>query len=231
MGRRRRRPTILFDEIDTVFRPRTKDHNEEIRGLLNAGHRRHGVAGRCVVRGKNIETEEIPAYCAVAMAGLGDLPDTVLTRSVIVRMRRRAPGELIEPFRRRVHQPAGDALRTRLEAWTAAIGAELADARPEMPVTVVDRNADVWEALLAIADAAGNTWPERARVAAVALVADSIGKTPSLGIRLLSDLRQIFGEFEVMGTDSIIKRLCALDEAPWGDCAASLWTLVRWRCV
>jgi hypothetical protein len=66
-------PTILFDEIDTVFGPKAKD-NEEIRGLLNAGHRRGAVAGRCVVRGKIVETEEIPAYCAVALAGLGGLP-------------------------------------------------------------------------------------------------------------------------------------------------------------
>ena len=57
--------TILFDEIDTVFGPKAKE-NEEIRGLLNAGHRRSGVAGRCVVRGKEIVTEEIPAYAAVA---------------------------------------------------------------------------------------------------------------------------------------------------------------------
>ncbi|WP_292215994.1 hypothetical protein [Mesorhizobium sp.] len=88
-------PTILFDEIDTVFGPRAKD-NEEIRGLLNAGHRRGAVAGRCVVRGKIVETEEIPAYCAVALAGLGDLPDTILTRSVIIRMRRRSPEETVD---------------------------------------------------------------------------------------------------------------------------------------
>src|SRR6478735_231580 len=60
----------------------------EIRGLLNAGHRKGAVAGRCVVRGKEIFTEELPAYCAVAMAGLGYLPDTILTRSVVVNMRR-----------------------------------------------------------------------------------------------------------------------------------------------
>ena len=65
--------TLLYDEIDTVFGPKARD-NEELRGLLNAGHRKGAVAGRCVVRGKNIETEEIPAYAAVAMAGLGWLP-------------------------------------------------------------------------------------------------------------------------------------------------------------
>ena len=68
--------TILFDEIDTVLGPKAKE-NEEIRGLLNAGHRRGAVAGRCVVRGKTVETEEIPAYAAVALAGLGWLPDTI----------------------------------------------------------------------------------------------------------------------------------------------------------
>lgn len=62
------RPTILFDEIDTVFGPKARD-NEEVRGLLNAGHRKGAVAGRCVVRGKVVETEELPAYCAVALAG------------------------------------------------------------------------------------------------------------------------------------------------------------------
>src|SRR5215472_5276289 len=49
--------TLLYDEIDTVFGPKARE-NEELRGLLNAGHRKGAVAGRCVVRGKNIETEE-----------------------------------------------------------------------------------------------------------------------------------------------------------------------------
>ena len=62
--------TILFDEIDTVFGPKARE-NEELRGLLNAGHRRGAVTGRCVVRGKEIFTEEIPAYAPVALAGLG----------------------------------------------------------------------------------------------------------------------------------------------------------------
>src|SRR5262245_59746058 len=94
--------TILLDEIDTVFGPKAKE-NEDIRGLLNAGHRRGAVAGRCVGHGKTVKTEEIPAYCAVALAGLGWLPDTILSRSVIVRMRKRAPYEKITPFRRRVY--------------------------------------------------------------------------------------------------------------------------------
>lgn len=81
-------PTILFDEVDTVFGPRAKD-NEDVRGMLNAGHRRGATALRCKVVGKAVLTEELPAYCAVALAGLNDLPDTIRSRAVIVRMRKR----------------------------------------------------------------------------------------------------------------------------------------------
>jgi hypothetical protein len=55
-------PTILFDEVDTLFGPKAKD-NEDIRGMINAGHRKGAVAGRCVMKGKNVQTEELPAYC------------------------------------------------------------------------------------------------------------------------------------------------------------------------
>ena len=209
-------PTILFDEIDTVFGPKAKD-NEEIRGLLNAGHRRGGVAGRCVVKGKIVETEEIPAYCAVALAGIGDLPDTILSRSIIVRMRRRAPHEQVEAFRARIHGPQGHAIRERLATWAATEMDRLTDTWPGMPDGITDRDADVWEPLLAVADAADGDWPERARVAAVALVALSKAGTPSLGIRLLRDLRTVFGEADYLSTEQIIRELTIIEEAPWGD--------------
>lgn len=207
------RPTILFDEIDTVFGPKAKD-NEEIRGLLNAGHRRGAVAGRCVVRGKIVETEEIPAYCAVALAGIGDLPDTILTRSIVVRMRRRAPGERVEPYRRRVHSAEGKTLHDSLAVWADSVIEQLTDAWPEMPEGINDRDADVWEPLLAVADAAGGHWPERARVTAVTL---SKVATPSIGILLLTDLRLVFGDLDVMATEAILTTLHEMDESPWAE--------------
>ena len=212
------KPTILYDEIDTVFGPKAKE-NEEIRGLLNAGHRRGAVAGRCVARGNNITTEEISAYCAVALAGLGWLPDTILTRAVIIRMRRRAPNEKVTAFRRRVHAPNGHALRSRLVAWAAKVVDPLAAARPEMPPGIEDRNADVWEPLLAIADAIGGDWPERARVAAVALLGAAREAEPSLGIRLLIDMKTIFDQksADALPTTVILKTLVDLPESPWGD--------------
>jgi hypothetical protein len=210
------KPTILFDEIDTVFGPKAKD-NEEIRGLLNAGHRRGAVAGRCVVKGKIIETEEIPAYCAVALAGLGNLPDTILTRSIVVRMRRRAPGETVAPYRRRVHGPFGDQLREGISDWAASIEAQAGAMWPDMPESIKDRDADVWEPLLAVADLAGGDWPQRARVAAVTLVTLSKESTPSLGVKLLQDIKTVFKDEDQVGTKDLLHGLHALDESPWGD--------------
>lgn len=213
-------PTLLFDEIDTVFGPRAKD-NEDLRGLLNAGHRRGATTLRCVNSGKGNEqtVEHFPAYCAVALAGLGDLPDTILTRSVVVRMRRRAPGEYIEAFRPRLHRLDGEGLRDRLTEWTGEAADDLDDVWPQMPDGIEDRDADVWEPLLAIADAAGGKWPERARVAAVALVAQAQQKPATLGIRLLADVREVFDRLDssTIPTDTLLFELCGLEEAPWGD--------------
>ncbi|MEM1404975.1 MAG: DUF3631 domain-containing protein [Pseudomonadota bacterium] len=206
------RPTILFDEIDTIFGPKARE-NEEIRGLLNAGHRRHSVAGRCVVRGKEVLTEEIPAYSAVGLAGLGNLPETILSRSVIVRMRKRRPDEVVEPYRRRVNGPEGDEIGARLANWCAG-SAELV-VYSELPPEIVDRDADVWEPLICVADLAGGHWPDTARAASLALVGMSQQQAPSLGIQLLSDLREIFLGSSKLHSKTIISQLCQLEEAPW----------------
>jgi hypothetical protein len=211
-------PTVLFDEIDTVFCTRNgaAGNNEDIRGLLNAGHRRGATAGRCVVQGNTVMTEELPAYAAVALAGLGDLPDTILSRAIIIRMNRRAPSERVEPFRARLHTATGHAFRDRLAAW--AKGARFA-GWPALPDEVTDRAADCWEPLVAVADLAKGRWPGAARTAAVFLVARLVGdrREASLGLRLLADMRTVFSDDEAKTTSTILDKLQKLDESPWGD--------------
>ncbi|MGW5787063.1 DUF3631 domain-containing protein [Streptomyces sp. NPDC003757] len=212
------RPTILFDEIDTIFGPKAGD-NEELRGFLNAGHRRTGVTYRCIGDGGNQTVQAFPSYSAVAVAGLGALPDTIMTRSVVIRMRRRARNETVESFRARLHEAEGHKLRDRLAQWTEQARDSVMGAWPEMPDGVTDRPADVWEPLLAIADAAGGDWPVRAREACVTMVAASKANDKgSLGVRLLSDLRDhVMVGIDRLPTVAILDRLNALDDAPWAD--------------
>ncbi|WP_405807689.1 DUF3631 domain-containing protein [Streptomyces sp. NBC_00210] len=210
------RPTILFDEIDTIFGPKAGD-NEELRGFINAGHRRKGVTYRCV--GDSQTVTPFPSYTAVAVAGLGSLPDTILDRSIIIRMRRRARNEKVEPFRARLHEEEGNALRDRLAAWAEQARGWVMGAWPEMPDDVSDRPADVWESLLAIADAAGGDWPKRAREACAALVkASRANDKGSLGVRLLTDLRDhVMVGIDRLPTIAVLDRLNSLDDAPWAD--------------
>ncbi|MFJ8868318.1 DUF3631 domain-containing protein [Streptomyces sp. NPDC102473] len=212
------RPTILFDEIDTVFGPKAKD-NEDLRGLLNAGHRRSGVSYRCVGDGGAQTVVAFPSYCAVAMGGLGSLPDTILARSVIIRMRRRARNETVEPFRARIHEPQGHALREQLAAWADQVRDRIEGAWPDMPDGITDRPADVWEPLLAVADAAGGDWPQRARQACVDLVtAVNEDDRASLGVKLLTDLRDhVFPGADTVSTVEMLHMLNAMEESPWGD--------------
>lgn len=208
-------PTILYDEVDTLFGSKVQDTGE-VRGLLNAGHRRGAVAGRCVVVGKKVMTEEIPAYCAVALAGLGNLPDTIASRSILIDMRRRAPDETVEQFRHRIHTQQAVSIKDALIEWCVEIAPRLAE-EPEMPPGIEDRDADCWEPLLAIADAAGGDWPTRAREAAVALVARSAERTQTSGVQLLADLFDVFRGATKLATETILDRLLALPESAWAD--------------
>ncbi|MGW2397058.1 DUF3631 domain-containing protein [Kitasatospora sp. NPDC001664] len=211
------RPTVLFDEVDTVFGAAASG-NEDLRGLINAGYRRTGGVVRSVREGDTHVVQKFPVYSALALGGLGDLPDTIMSRSVVIRMRRRAPNESVEPFRQRTNEPEGHALRDRLATWADGVREHLVDAWPELPEGVTDRPADVWEPLLAVAEAAGGHWPERARAACHYLVnAAKANDKGSTGIRLLSDLRDVFAGADRLTTATALERLTAMDDAPWAD--------------
>lgn len=210
-------PTLLLDEVDTVFTRKGKDdEHADLRGLLNSGYRTGATIPRCV--GPRHDVAQFPTYCAVALAGLGDLPDTLMTRSVVIRMRRRAPGEKVESFRRRLHRHDGEDLCKRLAEWADQIREKITGDYPTLPAGITDRPADVWEPLLSIADTAGGDWRKRARAACVELVkAARSSDSGSLGVRLLTDLRAVFGDADKLGTETILAKLNTIPEAPWCD--------------
>jgi hypothetical protein len=88
---------------------------------------------------------------------------------------------------------------------------------PNLPPQITDRDADVWEPLIAIADAVGGTWPDRARVAGVALVADAREVEPSLGIKLLGDVRLAFGDADELSSKALLLALYDIEESTWSD--------------
>ena len=210
--------TILLDETDAVFAKGSAQNHEDLRALLNAGYKRGATVDRCVGDGSKMKVTEFPAFAPAALAGIaGNMPPTITTRAVTIHMRRRAPGETIAEFIEEDAMDEAEPLRLDLSSWVEDIAAELTGARPVMPAGVTDRKAEVWRALLAIADAAGGDWPKRARAACKHFVLGADPGELSLGVRLLADLRAIFGGQDQMPTAAILESLVALDEAPWGD--------------
>jgi hypothetical protein len=153
------------------------------------------------------------------LAAIGELPDTIMDRAVVVRMRRRAPGERVDPYRTRRDARPLNALRDRLTGWAREHLAELHHAAPAMPLE--DRAADTWEPLIAVADLAGEDWPGRARAAAAVMVAAEAEQEEdtSASVRLLGDLREVFDQAgaEALYSATVLERLHKLDEAPWAD--------------
>ena len=115
-------------------------------------------------------------------------------------------------WRDRVNAPEARAIAKDLAAWARTIPT---DTWPEMPPGVIDRNTDVWEALLAVADHAGGDWPLRARAAAEDFVRGSKDVPMSTGVRLLADLRAVFANREQLSTVEIISALVEMEDSTW----------------
>lgn len=109
-------PTLLLDEADSFL-----VDNEEMRGLLNAGHARGGTVIKAV--GEDFEPRQFTVWAATVIAGIGRIPTTIEDRSITIQLRRKLPGETVERLRsiRRGHiaelgRKAADGQRI---TWTA----------------------------------------------------------------------------------------------------------------
>jgi hypothetical protein len=212
-------PTLLLDESDAAFKG-DREYAEALRGILNAGFRRGGVASLCVGQGANLSYADFAVFSPKAIAGIGKLPDTISDRCIHIELKRRARSEHVERFRLRKVRPEAEQLRTDCETWAQAHIPILTEMEPDLPEELDDRAQDIVEPLLAIADVVGGEWPERARRAVIALVGSTAREdSDSLGVRLLRDIKSVFDEEDKdrLSTSTILEKLHEADEAPWGS--------------
>jgi hypothetical protein len=211
-----RQPTVLLDEVDTIFGTHGGNSHNALRGVLNAGYKQGATHTRR--QGGAYVRDQI--YGPVGFGGLGTLPATLLSRSIVIKMAKRKPGQRIERYLPRMHAPLGAGYGEALGGWVQSVSLDLASSWPELPDGLEDRAAECWEPLLAIADAAGKDWPDRARNACIELALGSVTElAESPGQRVLVDLRRIWGTSGNVPTAELVTRLYALDGAPW----ATMW--------
>jgi putative DNA primase/helicase len=202
------RPTLLIDEADT-FLP----ENEELRGILNSGHRYGGSVIRTI--GEDHQPRMFSTFCPCAIALIGKLPGTLADRSVTVELKRRRPDETVARFRhdRTEHL---DQLARQAARWAVDHGERVRGADPVIPDGIVNRVEDNWRPLLAIADAAGGEWPLRAREACTA---GKVDDDESIRVILLDDIKTVFAarRADRISSGDLVEALAAIEERPWGE--------------
>ena len=188
--------------------------NEELRGLINCGHTRDSAYIVRVV-GENLTPTKFNVWGAKAISGIGYLADTLMDRSLVLKLRRKLPDESVQRLR---HAEAGlfTTLAAKLARFADDYREQVRVARPNLPEQLNDRAQDNWEPLLAIADVAGGKWPELARETALKLsYSDDANLT--ISVELLNDIRTIFDSWvdDRIPTANLIDELSSDDEMPW----------------
>lgn len=205
-------PTLFIDEADTFIR-----ENNEIKGLINAGHTRTNAYVIRVV-GDNHEPKLFRVWGAKAFAGISlekHLPDATMSRGIVIQLRRKLAHESVSRLR---HTDKGlfTTIASKLARFSEDYSHQVRSARITLPDALSDRDQDNWEPLISIAKCAGELWFNRANAAALKL-SNSGEKSVSIANQLLLDIQQVFATKEIIriSTAGLIAALINDQELPW----------------
>jgi len=209
-------PTLFLDEMDAAMGG-DKEYAEAQRCILNEGFHRGGMFYKC--DGKNHDLRAFNVYCCKAFAGIGSLPDTVASRSIMIEMRRKLTTESVMPFRHRAVKAAAAPIKLLLESWGKGAGPHLRELIPAPIAGLGDRQNDIAEPLLAIAGLAGGEWCQSLTDALRAIYGSSTAEDASDGATLLRDVRDIFEgrSIEKISSKDLAESLCEIEGRPWAE--------------
>jgi putative DNA primase/helicase len=205
-------PTLLVDEADTFM-----SEQKQLTGIINSGHTRDSAF---VYRTESVDGIRVPVaystWCPKAIAGirLDTLNDTLLSRSILLPMRKKREEETVENFRR---ADPGHllALNSKLCRWAKDNAVAFSNMKPDTGF-LQNRDADNWEPLLAISELAGERWHEMIKNAIITIYGRG-NNTIALPLELLRNIERILAANSATDIPSrlLIERLCHDHTAPW----------------
>jgi putative DNA primase/helicase len=204
-------PTFVIDEADTVL-----VNNEDLKEVINSGWTRGQNVIRC-----DPETNDPRPYSTFCPKAIGmkgrKLPDTTLSRGIIVELQRKLPDETVTDFDH-LDDKGLARLRRQLARWAADNAVALARATPEIPPGFHNRKRANWKLLFAIAESAGDEWKRQAWQAAGVIEKVKASFEASIGVQLLVAIRNMFepGVAE-LPSKIMVENLIADPEQPWGE--------------
>jgi Protein of unknown function (DUF3631)/CHC2 zinc finger len=213
------KPTLIIDEAEAL-RNRESERAKYVLSILQSGYRQGAVVRRC--SGRNFEVEKFPVYCPKAILAIGNLPDTLMDRSIVISMRRRLPTEVVARFRRRSASEQAVGIVNIITSWVEHHKDEIAKAYAKEKLDfLADREADIWEPLFAIASIAVPDRLDELKQIATRLSSEKAGLDvdDTEGLRLLADIRTIFGltKQRFSATAQLISKLKSNMDSHWGE--------------
>jgi len=217
------KPTLFLDELDAALGG-PKEYVETLRGILDTGDQRNGVCSLCVKQGKDGVEKDFSTYCPKVLAAIKDLPGTVADRSLHIRLQRKPKDAQVKRLRYRQAAEEAKGLLERIKTWSKQQAKPLGSSRPKIPDELSDRQQDHAEVLLAIADRLAGEWPKRARAALVELCTSVHAEDTSPGVRLLTDIHDIFEQMKIdkleadrVKSSELIAELAKIETSPWAE--------------
>jgi putative DNA primase/helicase len=208
----RLQPTILADEWDTI--------GEERRlaciNILNTGFKFNGSFTVCV--GKEHEDHDFKTYCPKAIFGLSEvrLPEATRSRCFSFTLHKKLPTEKVEKLTRKFD---GVELRRKCVRWAADNREALSKLDVEMPKGLEDREEDISEPLIAVAERCGADWPKLARDCILGLCHKAPTEDRDARDQFLTDVQSAFRAQprpDRISSAALVDYLNGLDERPWG---------------
>ena len=208
------RPTLLIDEADTFLQGKN-----ELIGILNSGYKQDGHVLRQA--GKTYEeTKQFSTWSAKCIAGIGRLSDTIESRCLIIKLKRKKTSEKVQ---RRNSLLKNDPTyftdyKRKIMRFVQDNEISIINQEVDMPMELNDRQQDNWEGIFKIAKFLGNDELKLVTSASIFLCQQKI-EPLSISIQLLGDIKSIM-ESSVTNSftsQDLVAELKKMEDRPWLD--------------
>ncbi len=202
-------PTLIIDEADTFV----AGDNKDIVGIINGGHARNrAYVTRCV--GETYEPKKFSTWSPMVLASIGELQPTIMDRSVVISIQRKAMHEKVKRIPVDLSDSA-EPLRKELLKWSLDNSSTIKDSPIEPPDLGNSRAVDNWLPLFTIARLVSDDWYKRCENAYDLLNRNN--SVPETSTILLEDIRDVFqkSNIEKISSSDLVSKLIDMLDHPW----------------
>lgn len=144
------RPTLLFDEVDTVFSSRNSSQ-QALRGVINGSYKR----GNTVLRTYARKAVKFDIFGCQILAGINTgstMPETIADRAISITLRRKDEGQGSEPFYSSALEVehASETILDGIEDFLEVYGDEISAYRMHAVDGFGDRQVEIAHPLLSV---------------------------------------------------------------------------------